>query len=118
MKSATPDGWAGLWDTCDWCGARLHIAEPAECPCADVPPVTALRLEDRGDAVAVEVRGGGVLARAAVALPATLRGEGCGPVRLARLPCGAVEVRRGDDVRRLRARGVRMLPWGSEEVAT
>jgi tripartite-type tricarboxylate transporter receptor subunit TctC len=65
-----------------------------------------------------QVRGGGVLARLAVALPATLRGEGCGPVHLARLPCGAVEVRRGDDARRLRARGVRMLPWGSEEVAT
>jgi hypothetical protein len=27
-------------------------------------------------------------------------------------------VRQGDDVRRLRAQGVRMLPWGSEEVRT
>ena len=116
--SAVPDGFAGLWDTCDRCGARLHIAEPAECPCEEVPPVTALRLEDRGDTVAVEVRGGGVLARLSVALPATLRAAGCGPVHLARLPCGAVEVRRGEAVRRLRAQGVRMLPGGSEEVAT
>lgn len=116
--SGTPEGWAGLWDTCDRCGARLHIAEPAECPCEDAPPVTALRLEDRGDVVAVEVRGAGCLARLAVRLPATLRAAGCGLVHLARLPCGAVEVRRGDDVRRLRAQGVRMLPWGSEEVRT
>jgi hypothetical protein len=80
--------------------------------------VTALRLEDRGDTVAVEVRGAGCLARLAVRLPATLRAAGCGPVNLARVPCGTFEVRRGDVVRHLRAQGVRMLPWGSDEVRT